>query len=252
MPRTKKESTLSRGRHTQGDQKNQNSLKRKVACYLGTQNYYPVMVTALKSLLLHTKVDRVFFLIEDDEFPFPLPKTVECINVSNLGYVRRDSPNYISYWTYMTIYKACLYRVLPDDVEEVLCLDDDTLVVQDISEIWETDLGDNYIAGAKEPNNSKDGLYINLGVTLQNLKLLRQGKGNEIMYALNTQKFRLVEQDAINTICRGKILEISPNYNACRFTNYADNPKIMHFPMDRSWREYDLYKEYEAKEMPNV
>ena len=42
---------------------------RRVAVYMGTRNYYDMMVIAAKSLLSHTRMDRVWFLIEDDEFP---------------------------------------------------------------------------------------------------------------------------------------------------------------------------------------
>jgi len=36
----------------------------------------------MKSLLIHSNVDKIYFLIEDDEFPYELPPEVECINVS--------------------------------------------------------------------------------------------------------------------------------------------------------------------------
>jgi len=36
----------------------------------------------MKSLLIHSNVEKIYFLIEDDEFPYKLPPEVECINVS--------------------------------------------------------------------------------------------------------------------------------------------------------------------------
>ena len=33
---------------------------RRVAVYMGTRNYYGMMVTAAKSLLRHTRMDRVW------------------------------------------------------------------------------------------------------------------------------------------------------------------------------------------------
>ena len=38
----------------------------RVAVYMGTRNVYRQMAAACKSLLYHTRVDRVWFLIEDD------------------------------------------------------------------------------------------------------------------------------------------------------------------------------------------
>ena len=55
---------------------------RRVAVYMGTRNYYPLMVSAAKSLLANTRMDRVWFLIEDDEFPEELPDVIRCKNIS--------------------------------------------------------------------------------------------------------------------------------------------------------------------------
>ena len=45
----------------------------KVA-YSGSKNLYPYINASLRSLLDHNKVEKVYLLIEDDEFPFELPK----------------------------------------------------------------------------------------------------------------------------------------------------------------------------------
>jgi len=55
----------------------------RAAVYAGTRNVYQDMIPAMKSLLIHSNVEKVYFLIEDDTFPYPLPPEVECINVSN-------------------------------------------------------------------------------------------------------------------------------------------------------------------------
>ena len=46
---------------------------RRVVVYSGTRNVYHNMTVAAKSLLRHTHIDRVWFLIEDDAFPEELP-----------------------------------------------------------------------------------------------------------------------------------------------------------------------------------
>ena len=55
----------------------------KAAVYAGTRNVYNRMLSPAKSLLMHSNVDKIYFLIEDDDFPYDLPKEIECINVSN-------------------------------------------------------------------------------------------------------------------------------------------------------------------------
>jgi hypothetical protein len=39
------------------------------------------MVTAAKSLLIHSNVDKIYFLIEDDNFPYELPPKTTTINI---------------------------------------------------------------------------------------------------------------------------------------------------------------------------
>lgn len=38
----------------------------RAAAYSGTRNIYDKMLTAAKSLLMHSNVEKIYFLIEDD------------------------------------------------------------------------------------------------------------------------------------------------------------------------------------------
>ena len=42
----------------------------KAAVYTGTRNLYKQMVVAVKSLIRNSDVDKIYLLIEDDEFPY--------------------------------------------------------------------------------------------------------------------------------------------------------------------------------------
>ena len=55
----------------------------RAAVYNGTRNLYENMLAAAKSLLVHSNVEKIYFLIEDDIFPYDLPPEIECINVRN-------------------------------------------------------------------------------------------------------------------------------------------------------------------------
>ena len=54
----------------------------RAAVYCGTRNLYENMFIAAKSLLIHSNVERIYFLIEDDVFPMDLPAEIETINIS--------------------------------------------------------------------------------------------------------------------------------------------------------------------------
>lgn len=216
----------------------------KAAAYAGTRNLYEGMVTAVKSLLMHSDVDKVYLLIEDDDFPYPMPECVEAINVSGQTLFWHNSPNFNRKWTWMVLMKVAMSKVLPEDLDRVLVLDIDTIVVGDISELWDVPLGDNYFAGAIEPLKSEIGTYINMGVSVQNLQKLRDGKDDEIIYALNRRPYIFSEQDCIADVCRGHILPISSRYNACDFTEPTTEPLIVHFAFNNNWQREPLVKEY--------
>lgn len=215
----------------------------KVAVYCGTRNLYADMIPAYNSLIKNSDVDKVYLLIEDDTFPYPLPECVETINVSNQDFFPEDSPNYKNGWTYMVLMRAALHRVFPN-LDRILSLDVDTIVAKDISELWDLPIDDYYLAGAKEPHKSGYGLYINAGVMLMNLAKLRDGMGDSIINALNARRFIFNEQDCINEKCFGKIYEMSSEYNANDYTLPCTSPKIVHFAANPRYRNHPLVQMY--------
>lgn len=215
----------------------------KAAAYLGTRNVYADMIPAVKSLLANSDVDKIYLLIEDDDFPYELPKCVECINVSNQEYFDRDGINFNNRWTYMILLKAALFRIFPD-LDKIVCLDVDTIVDDDVSDLWDIDISNYYVAGAKEPWKSKNCLYINAGVMVMNLAKLRDGRGDSIIRELNTKKYTFCEQDCINLLCRGEMLEIPSFYNANNYTEPTTKPKIVHFAAVPAWQNAPLVSKY--------
>lgn len=218
----------------------------KAACYCGTRNLYQDMIPAFTSLLKNSDVDKVYLLIEDDEFPYKLPDKVETINVSNQTYFRTNSPNYRNDWTYMVLMRAALHRVFPS-FDRILSLDCDTIVAKDISELWDLPIDDYYLAGAKEPWKSIARTYINCGVMLLNLKKLRDGKGDELIEALNTKRYDFNEQDCIAEKCQGGIYVMPSDYNANDYTIPTKTPKIVHFAARSRWRQSPLVEIYRQK-----
>lgn len=219
----------------------------KIAVYSGTRNLYPMMVPAMKSLVANTTVDKIYLLIEDDEFPLPVPEFVESINISDQKWFPEDGPNMKSPFTYMALCRAALCHIFPD-VDTILSLDVDTIFLNPCSEIWDFPLEDRYyFCAALEHNRSFCGLmYCNIGVCLYNLKLLREtGKADEVIYALNHQAFNNVEQDAMSYLCQGRILEMPSDYNVSNWTKETLVKKVYHYAAVRDWttrREYLQYK----------
>lgn len=215
----------------------------KVACYCGTRNLYQDMIPAVNSLIANSDVDKIYLLIEDDSFPYELPDKVETINVSNQPYFKHDGPNFNQGWTYMVLMRAALHRIFPD-FDRVLSLDIDTIVAKDISNLWDLPIDDYYLAAAKEPYKSRYRLYVNCGVMLLNLKKLRDGKGDELIDALNTQRYGFNEQDCIAERCQDGIYVMDSAYNANNYTELTTAPKIVHFAAIKHYQDHPLVQMY--------
>lgn len=200
----------------------------KIAAYLGTRNLYADMVTAVKSLLVHSDVDKVFFVIEDDSFPYPLPKEIEIINARNQKWFPTGGPNYKSHFSYLCVTRAA-YAELFKDYTRILSIDDDTIVMDNISSLWDTDLKGNYCAGVidlgiRRPN------YFNAGVILMDLEALRKDGITQRMIDLLNREYRMfIDQDALNECCDGKILELPLRYNESPVTGQTHTPAIIHY-----------------------
>ena len=86
----------------------------KIAVYSGSRNLYPHMVTAAKSLVVNSSVEKIYFLIEDEQFPYELPAMVETIDVSGQRYFNPDGPNMKTQFTYMALMRVCYAKLMPE------------------------------------------------------------------------------------------------------------------------------------------
>lgn len=202
---------------------------------------------------MHSNVEKIYFLIEDDQFPYELPPEIECINISGQTYFKPDGPNFNNVCTYMVLIRAAYTKIFPD-LDSILSIDMDTVVNENISELWDLDLTDYYLAAVEERKLSQqEGSYVNMGVAMLNLKKIREDKkDDEMIDALNTYWYRYKEQDCFNEFFRGKILILPSDYNACiqadppmreKITHFAGHYKLEEFP------HFDYYKQLPLSEL---
>ena len=222
---------------------------RRVAVYAGTRNLYHKMAVAAKALTMHTRMDKVVFLTEDDDFPEWLPDIVEIKNVSGQTWFRPDGPNYVSHWTWMTMMRVVIPWLLPEE-ERALSLDVDTIVIGDVGPLFDIDMGECVIGMVEEPTRSKTPFkYFNMGVALMDIQAMKGwGIVDELVDTLNRRKLDFIDQDAVNLRCQGKILPIDPIWNSCRFTREPLDARIIHFAANRQYENEKLFKETESME----
>lgn len=111
-------------------------------------------------------------------------------------------------------------KYLPENIDKVLYLDADTIVINRLNELYETDFEDNYFIAATHIkkllhkfneirlNIKEDEPYINTGVLLINLKELRKiNVEKEVIdfVKANKKKLLLPDQDIISAIYGNKI-----------------------------------------------
>lgn len=177
--------------------------------YAANRAIYKYLPTAVNSLLSNNQnVEKIYLLIEDDELETVRHPKIEIINVNNYDVIIRDGFNCTRNFPYMAMVRCFLSSILKED--KVIYLDVDTTVDGDLSELWNIELGSNYIAAREE-----HGGYFNSGVLLMNLNMIRAAKIEEkIARLLKTCRFAFPDQDAMNLVFKGRIYKMPDKFNA--------------------------------------
>lgn len=163
--------------------------------------------------------------------------TVQKVNVAST--LINTLPLNISYISIETYYRYLIADLLPD-LDKILYLDADLIIDKNISDFYNTDLGNYYLAGAEglyvtesghKPNIglTDNDTYINAGVLLMNLKQMRQNKlGSKLLEATQElqNKIKYQDQDIINIVCKEKILTADSIYNFTQHNILREKNKI--------------------------
>ena len=150
-------------------------------------------------------------------------------------------PRTIDYISAETYYRYLLPNLLPN-IDKILYMDADIVVNGDISPLYDTDLANCYIAGADDsyiaainhkPQIGLDNseLYVNAGVLLMNLKQMRTDNIPQKLIDTTknmASKVKYQDQDIINIVCRGKILEFDSIYNYTSHNILKEKSKYKH------------------------
>lgn len=137
--------------------------------------------------------------------------------------------------TIQTLYRLLIPNVLPKSVEKVIYLDSDLIVESDLSELFNIEVEDYYIAAINEIYKPSikilklDSMmdYFNAGVMVINLKKWRQNSLTEKCFEfakMNQEKLLLADQDILNGVLRGNWKRASLEWNLVKgvWNNYDE------------------------------
>ena len=153
-----------------------------------------------------------------------------------------------------TYFRFLLAELLPD-LDKVLYMDADIVVDGSLSALWNIDMKDNLLAGVRDEyiesvnvNHKKkiglteNSLYVNAGILLMNLRLLRTEFPDKKLLEMTRKLENIIsyqDQDILNIACRGRILELKPAWNMTYDSAIASNddiPVIIHYNgPDKPW-----------------
>lgn len=130
------------------------------------------------------------------------------------------------HFSFATMLKIEIAEILTE-VDKVLFIDSDVLVRKDLSELYDYDISDYYIAAVKDMTGVIEGKfdkivgvhsYFNSGVMLMNLKCMRENKVSQKIIDCKRNapaNWKMVDQDPYNKVCAGRVLFLPVKYNCC-------------------------------------
>lgn len=242
-------------------------------------NYVPFLAVSLNSMeenasknykykikILHTKgiceenQRKILEKYSNNIFEIEFVDISYCVEIIANKLHTRD---YFSKTTYYRLFIPNLYK----EFDKVLYLDSDIVVKGDISELYNTQLGENLVGAIPDDFVSSTPIawgyvenhiplgkgnhqkYFNAGILLMNCKKLREidFKG-KFIDLLSKVKFQVAQdQDYLNCICRGKVKYINILWNKQPFENGAikeKDIKLYHFNLDlKPWQKNGILYE---------
>ena len=131
------------------------------------------------------------------------------------------------------------------NIDKLLYLDGDILVNCDVSEIYDIELNDNYVAAVRDlpqvfydkQDFGEDTEYFNSGVMLLNLAALRAENVRDQLIETKRSSIndKLMDQNVLNKVFRGRVIQMHFEYNMpyCLFST------LRRFKYDRLNEHYD-------------
>lgn len=240
--------------------------------------YIPFLSVTLQSILEKSNTQyhyeiKILYAKLSDESKKKISKyerdniTIEYVDVSEYLEKVKDklyTRDYFSMTTYFRLFIASLYT----QYDKAIYLDSDIVVLRDIAELFNIDIGNNLVGAVPDDIIQKNEVfqeyvekvvgvssyknYFNAGVLVMNLEELRNFHFEEkFVYLLETVKYAAIQdQDYLNRICKGRVKLIDFGWNIMPSASAREieeeNIKLIHYNYQYKPWHYDniLYGKY--------
>ena len=249
-----------------------NSIAVIVAC----DNHYVVLLAALlKSIEYHHKSDENIdvFIVEDGISAKNRKKLTASVNAKKIQLIWISMDEAIPDDMHIPFDRSSypknihtrifIPHFIPDRFDKIIYLDVDMILMRDISDLWNIDLGENMLAAVMDPrlkvfSNSWGGIlnykelgfapdtkYFNTGILVINNKKWREenSAATVVKCIADNEKFaNYPDQYGINIVMANRWVELDPRWNWFADTACGD-PFLIHFIGRKP-----MYKTYDNRE----
>ena len=236
--------------------------------FAADDEYIPYMGVCLQSITEHISQDNLYVIkILHTNISKKNQERIMKFENENISIEFVDLNYYVDkisdklytrdYYTNTTYFRLFIPNIYPQ-YKKGIYMDADTVVLDDIANLYNIDMGNNLIAGVtdgavtnipifQEYVEKVVGMadwhnYFNAGLLLMNLDELRKMNfQDKFLYALDKIKFPVAQdQDYLNRLCKGRVLMIDPNWDVmpCNSANHQDENrlKLIHYNLaDKPW-----------------
>jgi len=234
-------------------------------------NYAPLLHVAVESIRAHASKEfeyRIHVLY--DNLSEENRKLLDVFNRGNMQISCDNMKEVIAakvsimhtrdYYSHATYFRVFIAEMYPQ-YSKALYLDCDIALNADVAELYNIDIGDNYVGGVtcevcatvqpfstyvEEYIGSKLPLYFNAGILSINLDMWRKVDFEGAFFDLMSQiKFEVIQdQDYLNVLCRGRTYFVPKVWN--KWSNPANEQpvgevKLIHYNLThRPWKTDDV------------
>ena len=232
-------------------------LKKIVLVLCFDLNYANQAAVATYSAIKNSKTPiKIYWIVPGKDFAAiaTVKDHLESLDF-RIHLIRANDKAFIEWKVMEHINQSSYLRLLIPDLineEKIIYIDSDTLVLEDLSEIWHSDMDELPIGGVKDNPGAINltkiswlagDVYINTGVMVMNLGMLRRDrflwKCQEI-YQMFEEKIVFLDQCIINKYAENRKYILDKKWNFLVITELeleskfeaivsSDRPKIIHF-----------------------